>query len=564
MSTELSTYQETIVMEGDTPPAEPERVPVPREGEIEILRVVGNPHMRLNVESGERRRLRSGETICWDEGLVYQILLDDDGGGRAVVEYEVRQGFTVRGFGGSEHRSSVPGPLRLQGDLAPGTTLASGEDASEAVDVSGAVEARVRALTSGQTTFSLAGTAAQGARPVEVDDDLELAFGAEEFGATVAAYDISDPSNPSRVDTVDPFSVQADISHLVGLGIDEANQVLLVVVYDNTNNVLETVRVSYDASGTLTLEDHQDIAGMPLPSREEAGAAVALPSLGTSAAWVVAAGTGGFPGDGVLAILDYDYAAPSVTVTIRDDTVHHQGLSVDRDRALVAANNGDDGDPTIYSVPDATTLQARSRLDLEGTGSATGALQRHSGLDPDAEIMVAVLRSPDRVAVLDYSDPDNLTLLATYEEIGGVNVANTKALDALGRDGLWTFGNFGGDVDVVNLSNPSAAGHVARESPGNEAWPRFFDGPSDLWVATGDGDRDFHMLRFVGSSDVLVFYPLLSNGDRAATGVVTVPLPDGAEAMLTADIVGPDEVEIEVRARSEAQTTVDYVELAQE
>lgn len=563
--TNPSSSIETVTIPAGTTADDPVEVQVPRGGELEVRDADGAAWMRLNNRENERRPLRPGETLCWtEEAPVTRVLFDNaEADNPSTVEYEVRHGFTVRGFGGRPQgaQGQPPGPDRLGGDLAPGNTIAPGEEAAEVVDVELSGKVRVRAQVSGTASIQQTATEAlAGGQVVALDEGADVLF-ALALDLTLEEYDVNGDGVLTQTASTDlttlgswPAAVDGGGQ---GLVLFASQDLLVVIAQDTVNADTHAVTLDVSAPGAPTVSGsvqfHNDTrTGTSVAGVEAAGSRVVYTRLRDLHAIDVTT-----PG------------APTDLGAHRPNGNEPRGFGIDDDNDVMVVGTGPGNDPAVstydLSSPVASPFNRLATLTLETSRSRATVM----AVDPSDELAFVAFEGAGGagtrvIATVSYGVPANPT-----EEFRSGEFALDNLDDGcMGRyeEGLEYIALEGDDLfEVWNLQDPAdptllfSEGFTDSSDHNAVQWS-----PSqDAIFRSADGQTRRYELD--PGSDELHVFPLLSNDDRARTEVpAPVVLRSGEEGLLDLDHVGADRVEVELRGRSSLQATIDYVEIAQE
>lgn len=559
MPESIDTVHRDLTLEGSVPADDPIEIPVPREGEFEIRDVQGAVFLRLNTRDHERRPCRVGETLCWEgDSRLRRVLFDNGGGDGGSVEYEIRVGYTIRGFGGSDARDrELPQPSRLAGDLAPGTTIAVGATAAEDIDVDQAERRlRVRAKLTGQTSFvEDDGLAPIGMGVAVVEGqagDPDYALNTEYFSpavATLQTVDLSDPSNLVELDSL----VEAAVVRAYDVVYLSAQEAACVLAYDGADMVLYRYDVS-DPTAVTLVDSLVVVAGAEsgrfgemLQVYEGLGGDPIVVGIGGETIFAVEATAG---------LGNMSVAATS--------TANYDFLVGDPGRGLAFAKRTATGPNTglvVFSVAaDGTLTQVSSDLGRwEGGGQAILVDAAHDRLWLNGWTGASVGTG---WVVLDVSDPTFVRDLATHDDIEGLSGSGSNATSAVDADGVLAVCTSGASssAQLLNIADPDDPRHlgtVASAARGAE----FYAPVSGLWAIVGNDSANLQALTVDAGSDRLELIPLLTDGTPAATGRATVTgIRDGEEVLIDLGVEGEARVRIRATAAGPNQSTVEYVE----
>ncbi|MFW6193125.1 MAG: hypothetical protein ACOC83_06535 [Gemmatimonadota bacterium] len=551
--TELSTSVRTVDLDGSVPKDDPVSVELPRSGELEVRSVTGSVWMRFNNRSAERRPLRGGETLCWEEGQspIRRVLLDNGGGVGGQVVLEMRVGFTVRGFAGQQAKRQLPQPVRLSGELAEGATIDEGEHLEEDVDTSDAQESlRIRALLEGGTELEEEGTVSDasdldGAEGLAVDEDAELAFVGHNNG--IASVDVSDPANPTVADSVDD-SGTIDDARDAHVEVHADRDLVLVTVVDPASLYV----LSYASDGTLTVEGSVDLdgpSGLALWRDED------LAYVGRS--------TGGVPGttEGVSSIDYSDETSPSIVET-RTSIVQAQVVALHvGNRRLYTAYSAED-EVTVFRVTETGAMELLENVDVAQGLTADDGWSRFSGMAVDEAEDLLVLCGPAQIAgsgtdVLQVYRIQGNTLSFAGDVETGIE-PDYPALDPTAQQVAYADGGNDNGLEIVSYSDPTSPQVLEAFDDSGYSGELATDG--ELIYATVRSDDEVAVISWDSEVATLKRRPLLTDGVEAQTGRPSdVTLHDGVEEMVDMDLDGEDRVRVRLEGLG-GQSEVQYVE----
>lgn len=457
-------------------------------------------------------------------------------------------------------------PSRLAGDLAPGSTIADGEEASEVLSSAGREKIRLRAQVSGissTTDRHLVGRdgavfldsytdAAGEPRVVTVDGG----------GQTIRVYDATDPADLVLLGSLTGALGES----FVAVRADGQGKALVLV---NDGAAVETHLGVYDISdptaialdGSVQVDGNETTGARPYGLSVDVDESLVAFSYDNSE-------------EKSLALVEYSTpASPSLVEVIDSATQAHNGGRMDTDRGVYHATFGASSTLLVrsyrYSANGFTFLQDTTVTSQWST--KTG----HVRIDPDRDLLiVGAPGRPTVYATVEIENPEHLSVGAFFQGPGNITTeVNGQRFDValdLDRDLLFGFPveGFGGAsdlyvqvVDVADYQGPSLVAEVKLE-----------DGS-----ATGAISADWHpetggVLHLQINDDVLAdivtelgrdrvsLYPLLTDGSRAGEPVQQATLEDGREALVEAEVVGEAEYEVVLEARSGETATVDFVE----
>lgn len=546
----------TIHLPDAVPSAEPKTIEVPNAVELEIVDYVGASFIRLGADHGADDRPIRREIICVEDFDVVQIHtegVDIDGS----LTYEKRR-FSIRS---KVQEAAAGGPAslpqeRASGALAPGETIAPGEELSEQFNTEGADRVRVRARVDGIASYSEIDDDTVGAASADAvyDPDNDRVF-VNETGSDVVEYDVSTPGAPTEVDRLSLTGAGGGDKNIFNrrgpTGLAPADGVL-VVVGTTTNANLTLWQIDVSTPGAMVEDGSAGFSDQPLDTGH------AVVSEGSLLAY--------FPTTGGMKECDVSGASPSFNTDLIAGEVSNPAL--DQDRGLLFLTEGSPAQLRVYSmaggtptVQDAVGLSSNThdgadiRLD-EANQKALVATDDDTGADPN--LYLVDYQSPSTLAVLDSVEDTNINGRAErllIEDTGQEPVVWLRN----GANSPWSrYTYISGSLEAVGTfaMNGAVFGHVVYYVASGVPYifvPQASTGDNwTLWSGTG-GDVD------------LLIAPVDQNGNRYAQGRSSrVTLTDGGEGMVTLDLVGEENVDGILLNRGAEQGAIEYFDVTRE
>lgn len=493
---------------------------------------------------GDRIKLSPGETA---------YLENEAGRGTAVL---VLTNDAEMDVGDTALVGGPPGPQRLGGSLASGETLASGASASEQLGVPAAEELLVRAQVSGTAGWSQVDTVSGlgGVVDAALDEDRRRLYVADSSN-TVYEFDVSDPENPTQADTLNLSDGPGGaIDTILAIAVDPQNERVLCYAHEFTNDDLFAYTLDVSTLGTLAEIGSVNIGNSEFSSTDSQ--AYADPDTATG--YIVSEQTEN------LFVVDMPGTGPSQLETLSPwGQIGSAALSVANRRVYVWANDSSTGDGTVWIFE----IASDGRLDVTEQGTLPNgetAQDEDAVLDQGRSLLfVATGGTEDNVRVVDVGgDEVRQVQEATYDDDDNISDLNIWTAEQL----LFVESSDVGTTEIHDYSEPADTAEVANISglQGGHSSRHFWP---DLAIFYQTDQSNNELETFRGGLGDVVFrvIPLDPNGNRVASGINPGHhLADGVEGAERVNVLGPDNVEVELHNRGNRQATVDHVDVYQE